>query len=103
MEETELATCVRVLRRLSSSAASIEAVATTSAYRDLRKAMAPIVSDAMQRRHGGLAPMEYARRRQLRKEALVLWLLAALLLAGAALWTEGLTSWALLLAAAWTA
>ena len=69
MEETELVTCVRVLRRLSSSAASIEAVATTSAYRDLRKAMAPIVSDAMQRRHGGLAPMEYARRRQLRKEA----------------------------------
>ena len=44
-----------------------------------------------------------AASRQLRKEALVLWLFAAMLLAGAALWSEGLTSWALLAAAAWTA
>ena len=65
----ELAIAVRVLSALSCSAPSVEAVATAKEYRALRKAMAPIVQDAVKRRHGGLAPMEYARKRQLRKEA----------------------------------
>ena len=65
----ELAIAVRVLGVLSSSVPSVEAVATAKEFRALRKAMAPIVQDAVKRRHGGLAPMEYARKRQLRKEA----------------------------------
>jgi hypothetical protein len=44
-----------------------------------------------------------AAARQLRKEAVVLWFLAAGLLATGLLWCEGLSSYALLFAAAWTA
>lgn len=44
-----------------------------------------------------------AAARRLRKEAVVLWLVAAVLLATGLLWCEGLSTYTLLLAAAWTA
>ena len=53
--------------------------------------------------HSAAYSAHAAAARQLRKEAVVLWLIAAGLLATGLLWCEGLSSYALLIAAAWTA